>query len=920
MKQEAGQNLNTETGSRGITSGRSVVSYMLLPGIMPQIKELTRGGFGYLAFLIAFIYQSVKILPADHPYTQPQNVGHFGIRDVIAVSANNVKFDRQHIDQVIIFFAIISGIILLFFQALGFLFLVLSGDAFAGTVTPDSFGGLFHTANPDKDLAFHMMREVFGLPDMFGALSGGGPTAFHLGLHAMFQFYNMALLLVAVLIFLYYVIVVVAETAQTGTPFGKRFSNIYAPIRLVVAIGLLVPLNYGFNGAQYITFYAAKLGSGFATTGWTQFNKSLEGSNPLGAENATLIGESKAPGATSIINFMALTVTCREAHYKADPSDTGPEPMQCFSLQRDPDNTKAWKTKSGCDPDGIASTHDDSGGDLILGFGRQVGDEFVPHCGTVLVPITASFKTEDGEDSTETAVQLQKDYIRFIKELWEDTTLAEIGRKFACSKTPYDRGCSEDDNEVAARDELLDFTNNKRDFIRTAVMDHYQRGREEADMTIRQETLDRGWGGAGIWYNRIAQMNGQYVSVAMNIPQGKNFPLVMKEVLEQKQQQDVTFDSCTMFQPNLADEQPVELDERDMYYARVLYEAHKGWACENTERTDNMILDAMSGLFGLNGLMSIRQTYNSDGSPADCDSPGDVEIHPLAKLSVLGKGLMDNAVSKFGWSVGLAVGGEFVGGVFNQHLGKSAVAASAVFSSVATIGLSIGFITYYILPFMPFMYFFFAVGGWVKGIFEAMVGAPLWALAHLRIDGDGLSGKMASQGYFLIFEIFLRPILTVFGLLGGMAIFTIMAHILNEVFDLVVSNAAGVDLCSTDEAMIGRHIIDQFFFTCLYAIILYLMATSSFKMINLVPNGITRWLGAGVQTFNDGSEDPTGNLVQYAAISGAKIGGDIAGGVRNLGLGLGQSLSGGGIAGAERRAQMAELRAQIAAEMANRNG
>ena len=41
----------------------------------------------------------------------------------------------------------------------------------------------------------------------------------------------------------------------------------------------------------------------------------------------------------------------------------------------------------------------------------------------------------------------------------------------------------------------------------------------------------------------------------------------------------------------------------------------------------------------------------------------------------------------------------------------------------------------------------------LRGMTELLVGAPLWALAHLRIDGNGLPGETASNGYFLIFEI-----------------------------------------------------------------------------------------------------------------------------------------------------------------------
>ena len=95
---------------------------------------------------------------------------------------------------------------------------------------------------------------------------------------------------------------------------------------------------------------------------------------------------------------------------------------------------------------------------------------------------------------------------------------------------------------------------------------------------------------------------------------------------------------------------------------------------------------------------------------------------------------------------------------------------------------------------MPFLFFFFAVGTWVKTIFEAMVGVPLWALAHIKIDGEGLPGDAAGSGYFMILEILLRPIMVIFGLIAAMIIFVTQVRILHLIWDLVVDGVgAGSD-------------------------------------------------------------------------------------------------------------------------------
>jgi conjugal transfer/type IV secretion protein DotA/TraY len=845
---------------------KGVIKYSFTPGILPQIKEITRGGFGFLAYLMAVVYHSVRIVPSNHPYLLQENFGKYGIRDVIAVAANHVRFSKQNIDQVLIFFAILSGVVILALQIVSFLFLILTGDAFAQAIfkIPNDF--------VETDMAFHLMREVFGIPEMFGPMPDGR-TAMHQAFHMLLHFYNLAILLVAVLVFIYYVIVVVAETAQTGVPFGKRFSHIYAPFRLVIAVGLLVPLNYGLNGSQYISLFAAKLGSSLATNAWIGFNEIVE--NPTGMENAALIAESKPPDTVGLVNFMAVAVTCSEA-YTVRAGRT----IEMYQEEKTPDGGTRTTLVNSASPEfaGVGSD------DVRIIFGAQNPqsemEDIVAYCGSVVVPIVVPM----GETINGTPGKLQEKYLELITGLWSNTQLRTWGFDFACAQSgENDCGSLSGGYHPPSteRDKLIQDTQNSVDAI---IKTHYEDARE-TDFALKEEVLKLGWGGSAKYYNLIAQVNGAYVVATFNVPVNDKWPAAMEYVLEEKRRSDSAFPGCNMFKPNLADNSPVTFDNNEdgEYYARTLNDVYKYWNCNQDKTASNVFIDTVAAIFGLQGLISIRDRAEGEGG-------NEVDIHPLAKLSVLGRGLVENAIRSLAVAMGASAFGGALG-ILSPHFGEAAQAASSMFVSIATIGLSVGFLTYYILPFMPFMYFFFAVGSWIKSIFEAMVGAPLWALAHLRIDGDGLSGKMASNGYFLIFEIFLRPILTLCGLLGGIAIFTALANTLNEVFDVVVLNTADVNL-SKDEPGLGRHVIDVFFFTVMYAVILYMMAVSSFKMINIVPNGILRWIGTGATPFSDNAGDPTQGLTQYAAIGGAKIGGEIAGAATQLSGAAGHSIAG----------------------------
>jgi hypothetical protein len=98
---------------------KSSIKYALLPGIIPRLSDFFRSGFMHVAFGIALVYYNVGLLPAGHPYTNPVNIGRYGIRHVIAEAARNLKWSWRHIDQILIFFTILIGVVLLALQALG---------------------------------------------------------------------------------------------------------------------------------------------------------------------------------------------------------------------------------------------------------------------------------------------------------------------------------------------------------------------------------------------------------------------------------------------------------------------------------------------------------------------------------------------------------------------------------------------------------------------------------------------------------------------------------------------------------------------------------------------------------------------------------------------------------------------------------
>ncbi|MFA7277044.1 MAG: DotA/TraY family protein [Pseudobdellovibrionaceae bacterium] len=373
------------------------------------------------------------------------------------------------------------------------------------------------------------------------------------------------------------------------------------------------------------------------------------------------------------------------------------------------------------------------------------------------------------------------------------------------------------------------------------------------------DILDYGWGGAGLWYNKIAERNGSLHSAINSLPQIEKMPMVMERIKQERMKNDRTAGGglCELYNPRKSGTGSANNpNEKSQFAAESAGALHVlctqiaenqnikvDWL-SNTTRYANPVESAMASALGQLKLLNLQESQT---------------VQPMVFLSSIGRALIDKAI----FNLIVATGTAFAGGLIHamdsgtqggQAMGSALGYFSRANMSFATIGLSAGIVLHYMLPMMPFMYFFFAVGRWVKTIFEAMVGVPLWAMAHMRSGGAGLPGDAAASGYFLLLEIFIRPIVTVFSLVASFATFSALVMVLNGVFTLMTSNLLGVDrnaiLDGDMELMaLARNIADQFFLSVMYIFVVYLMGTVCFKLIDLIPDNIMRWISAGVSTF-----------------------------------------------------------------------
>src|SRR3546814_17012521 len=75
-----------------------------------------------------------------------------------------------------------------------------------------------------------------------------------------------------------------------------------------------------------------------------------------------------------------------------------------------------------------------------------------------------------------------------------------------------------------------------------------------------------------------------------------------------------------------------------------------------------------------------------------------------------------------------------------------------------------GIILAIVLPLYPFFGFLAATISWLILVVEAVLAAPLWAFAHMRMDGHEFATEASKAGYRLSLNILMRTSLLLFGL------------------------------------------------------------------------------------------------------------------------------------------------------------
>ncbi len=257
------------------TPVRNALKFMYAPHFGGTLKDMGKNS-GIFVRILAHIFVQQGLFPKNHPALFNETM-RLPLLTVLGIAFDSLQWNRGGVPKILFFFAVIGTII---FSVIGFF------TALASMFITPAHAGIFDAPGLGDDYANSWLDYLFSISG--NATGFLGPTmsiaanASTMALPNMFRdiagFYSSAMLLVASIILIYHLISMVAATAHEGVAMGKSAHQVWAPIRLVFALGLLIPLGGGFSSGQFLVMQIAKLGSGMASNIWvTAMDKFLTG-------------------------------------------------------------------------------------------------------------------------------------------------------------------------------------------------------------------------------------------------------------------------------------------------------------------------------------------------------------------------------------------------------------------------------------------------------------------------------------------------------------------------------------------------------------------------------------------------------------------------------------------------------------------
>lgn len=662
------------------------------------------------------------------------------------------------------------------------------------------------------------LASVFGKLGVFGA-NGGDPF------FAVIQMFNGAVLVIGGFLVAYNLFLGQIGTAHDGEVMGKKIHSVWMPLRTALGTAMVLPIvGGGYCLMQLLVGWAIVNSIGLADKVWATYVSDLPHNLPLGIIRI----DTKQMGYTLLQNHV-----CIQSFNKA---------MQTPEAQTLGGNNSNF---------GISMGND--GENIIYKFGdtNETNGFNATSCGSVKVPDQQTAVVAPAVVSlfTPTVIRAESDarMQRIVKfSVDQFTTLNSQMQSFASSLVNGGSVSPASIDQAIANYEMAIKNNASNEIMNI-----------DAFKEVSANASQDGFFGMATFYQKLVYLGDLIQRTMAKVPVA-NPPAITASPFKDQYAQDY------------AKLQAVLSQTKKAQAFGVSYELGG-----SNSIGDASLNAGTTGDYDFNKTMKNIFSIDPDSWVLTKDE------HPVSAVKRLGNGLLETAGVAY-------VAGEVLSfGAYNLKIGPYGIgeplsrAIQSATEIVCLMLISSGFVLSYLIPFTPTVIIISAIIGWAIACIEGVIIAPLWAVMHLTAGGDDMVGS-GKQGYRLLLNLLLKPVLLVFGVIASIALLPVFGNLIAMIFNDTFRNM-------NQDSNFFIYACSLAFQPFVYGALVYMVIKRLFNVIVELPDQIMKWitnsdnvLGSSASQIAGGSGGGVGGYEQVAtgAVAGtAKAGMNMTAGV-----------------------------------------
>lgn len=591
----------------------------------------------------------------------------------------------------------------------------------------------------------------------------------------------------------WHVLTAIVSSAYSGKVLGDRYHQIWAPLRIILGFGLMVPIAANFSSAHYLLRDVVARGAiNLADSVWVSYVDYAAGRE---VKIAPL-----SPGGRKLVYDILESEVCA---------------VVSNSLAQDfPVPTTSIPHHEGVR---LADSR-------FLGFGetniRQMWS-WGENCGQIVVPVLA-----DKKEFSEARIKAVANIVEGVREL-----AAPLGPLLAKHQSSF----SVEQVQAMARDgRIPDLAKPIHDLgraydaaITAATDEEMQSDKEKAAQ--RQKLVDaarqQGFVTAGMWWGHISARSQQVAALT-----GEQHERVAPRIGKSGSGAHETIRAA--------------LDT--LRYAVTGQEAEIGISASDFAAAGDEDTDLLT-----RGLMKIArplQEWTLNAITAGTDD-GRSTVERMRASDPIGDQISSGHFFMSTAAVAVTVLTGIVALAFTTPADVAGLDGAAIWAMgwlappLATLWI-VGAVRAYILPMLPFIYMWIFGALWLLAVLEAAISLVVWAFSFLRLDGEEFLAQQSKMGAMLLFNVFLMPAL---GLLAFCACFELLPLIVGgiEIFwATAFYGQQGGHGTGLGALLVG--------FVMITFLSMYLVMHVFGQIFN-VPDRVIAWFGGSPHGFSDKS-------------------------------------------------------------------